>query len=115
MALPLAAEEKAPFYNDSITYELNPVVVTATGMHQRLKNSTLPVEVITAHEIEAAGINGLQEALTMMVPSLSFSLPALRSANAARYPAASFVCKKASTRAINAFRPHMPPYSVCAF
>lgn len=79
MVLPVMAEDNTPFYNDSITYELNPVVVTATGMHQRLKNSTLPVEVITGHEIEAAGINGLQEALTMMVPSLSFSPNAMGS------------------------------------
>ena len=39
----------------------------------------MPVEVITAHEIEAAGVNGLQEALTMMVPSLSFSPNAMGS------------------------------------
>ncbi len=66
-------------YTDSLGYDLNPVVVTGTGMHQRLKNTPVPVEVITAHEIEAAGVNGLQEALTMMVPSLSFSPNAMGS------------------------------------
>ena len=33
------------------TYELNPVVVTGTGTHQRLKNTPAPVSVITANEI----------------------------------------------------------------
>ena len=54
------------------TYELNPVVVTGTGTHQRLKNTPAPVSVITANEIKRAGITDFQEALTMMVPSLSF-------------------------------------------
>lgn len=66
-------------YADTANYDLNPVVVTGTGMHQRLKNSPVPVEVITAREIEAAGITGLQEALSMMVPSLSFSPNAMGS------------------------------------
>lgn len=60
-------------------YDLNPVVVTGTGYHQRLKSTPVPVEVITVREIQAAGINGLQEALTMMVPSLSFSPTAMGS------------------------------------
>lgn len=54
------------------TFELNPVVVTGTGTHQRLKNTPAPVSVITANEIKRAGITDFQEALTMMVPSLSF-------------------------------------------
>ncbi|MDE5692868.1 MAG: TonB-dependent receptor [Duncaniella sp.] len=74
-----APEAAVAMYTDSLGYDLNPVVVTGTGMHQRLKNAAVPVEVITAHEIEAAGVNGLQEALTMMVPSLSFSPNAMGS------------------------------------
>ena len=54
------------------TYELNPVVVTGTGTHQRLKNTPAPVSVITANEIKRAGITDFQEALTRMVPSISF-------------------------------------------
>ena len=54
------------------THELNPVVVTGTGTHQRLKNTPSPVSVITANEIKRAGITDFQQALTMMVPSLSF-------------------------------------------
>lgn len=50
------------------THELNPVVVTGTGTHQRLKNTPSPVSVITANEIKRAGITDFQQALTMMVP-----------------------------------------------
>lgn len=70
----MGAEEQ-----DSLTYELNPIVVTGTGMHQRLKDTPTPVQVITSNEIVAAGINDLQEALTMMIPSLSFSPNAMGS------------------------------------
>lgn len=72
--LSMGAEEQ-----DSLTHELNPVVVTGTGMHQRLKDTPTPVQVITSNEIVAAGINDLQEALTMMIPSLSFSPNAMGS------------------------------------
>ena len=60
------------------THELNPVVVTGTGTHQRLKNTPSPVSVITANEIKRAGITDFQQALTMMVPSLSFRPNAIR-------------------------------------
>lgn len=61
------------------TFELNPVVVTGTGTHQRLKNTPAPVSVITANEIKRAGIIDFQQAMTMMVPSLSFSPNAMGS------------------------------------
>ena len=54
-------------------FELNPVVVTGTGTHQRLKNTTSPVAVVTANEIKRAGITDFQQAMTMMVPALSFN------------------------------------------
>lgn len=60
-------------------FELNPVVVTGTGTHQRLKNTPAPVSVITANEIKRAGITDFQQAMTMMVPSLSFSPNAMGS------------------------------------
>mgnify|MGYP000470585503 CR=1 FL=1 len=41
------------------TVDLNPVVVTGTGTHQRLKNTPAPVSVITANEIKRAGILSL--------------------------------------------------------
>lgn len=61
------------------TFELNPIVVTGTGTHQRLKNTPAPVSVITANEIKRAGIIDFQQAMTMMVPSLSFSPNAMGS------------------------------------
>ena len=51
------------------TVDLNPVVVTGTGTHQRLKNTPAPVSVITANEIKRAGITDFQQAMT------SFLLP----------------------------------------
>lgn len=67
-------------YADSAMHiDLNPVVVTGTGVHQRLKSTPVPVEVITGSEIKSAGLNDLQQALTMMVPSLSFSPSAMGS------------------------------------
>lgn len=53
--------------------ELNPVVVTGTGTHHRLKNTPAPVEVVTANDLKKAGITDFQQAMTMLVPSLSFS------------------------------------------
>lgn len=62
-----------------LSVELNPVVVTGTGTHQRLKNTPAPVEVITANDIKRAGITDFQQAMTMMLPSLSFSPNAMGS------------------------------------
>lgn len=52
---------------------LSPVVVTGTGTHQRLKNTPAPVTVITATDINKTGIIDFQQAVSMLVPSLSFS------------------------------------------
>ena len=38
------------------TYNLNPVVVTGSGHHQRLKSTTTPVHVISSQEIREQGI-----------------------------------------------------------
>ena len=62
-----------------INYDLNPVVVTGTYTNHRLKDTPVPVQVITASEIRTAGIDDIQTALTMMVPSLSFSPNAMGS------------------------------------
>ncbi len=79
--LPVMASESQSEteFTDSTHYDLNPVVVTGTGVHQRLKATPVPVEVISGREIRSAGINGLQDALKMMVPSLSFSPSAMGS------------------------------------
>ncbi len=76
----LASPEETPVeIPDTISYTLNPLVVTGTGMHQRLKSTPVPVEVISGAELRAASLNDLQEALTMMIPSLSFSPSAMGS------------------------------------
>ncbi|MDE6394478.1 MAG: hypothetical protein K2K77_03965, partial [Duncaniella sp.] len=47
----VASPDVAPAeYLDSLGYDLNPIVVTGTGMQQRLKSPAVPVEVITGHE-----------------------------------------------------------------
>lgn len=56
-----------------LSVELNPVVVTGTGTHHRLKDAPTPVEVITAKDIKKAGITDFKEAMTVLAPSLSFS------------------------------------------
>lgn len=52
---------------------LNQVVITGSGMHQRLKDATSPVEVINAKDLKQANVTDFQEAMTRFVPSLTFS------------------------------------------
>ena len=55
------------------TYNLNPVVVTGTGHHQRLKSTATPVRVLTAQEISEQGITTFDAALTRMLPQVSMA------------------------------------------
>ena len=55
------------------TYNLNPVVVTGSGHHQRLKSTATPVHVLSAQEIREQGITTFDAALTRMMPQLSMS------------------------------------------
>lgn len=52
---------------------LNQVVVTGTGTHHRLKDSPVPIEVVSAADIKKAGTPTFEDALTMLNPSLSFA------------------------------------------
>lgn len=54
-------------------YNLNPVVVTGSGHHQRLKNTTTPVHVLSAQEIHEQGITTLDGALVRMMPQISMA------------------------------------------
>lgn len=65
--------QKASYSDSEKNVTLNRVVVTGTGNHQRLKDTPAPVEVVTAHDIKKTGITDFQQAMTMLVPSLSFS------------------------------------------
>jgi len=57
----------------SRNYTLNPVVVTGSGHHQRLKNTATPVHVLSSQEIKEQGITTFDGALTRMMPQISMS------------------------------------------
>ena len=57
----------------SRTYNLNPVVVTGSGHHQRLKSTATPVHVLSSQEIKEQGIATFDAALTRMMPQASMS------------------------------------------
>ena len=57
----------------SRTYNLNPVVVTGSGHHQRLKSTATPVRVLSSQEISEQGISTLDGALTRMMPQASMA------------------------------------------
>ena len=57
----------------SRTYNLNPVVVTGSGHHQRLKSTATPVHVLSAQEIREHGITNFGDALTRMMPQVSMA------------------------------------------
>ena len=57
----------------SRTYNLNPVVVTGSGHHQRLKSTATPVHVLSAQEIREQGIATFDAAIERMMPQVSLA------------------------------------------
>ena len=55
------------------SYNLNPVVVTGSGHHQRLKATATPVHVLSAQEISEQGITTFADVLTRMMPQVSMA------------------------------------------
>ena len=55
------------------TYNLNPVVVTGSGHHQRLKSTSTPVRVLSSQEISEQGITTFDGAITRMMPQASMA------------------------------------------
>ena len=55
------------------SYNLNPVVVTGSGHHQRLKSTATPVHVLSNLEIREQGIATFDQALTRMLPQVSMA------------------------------------------
>ena len=55
------------------SYNLNPVVVTGSGHHQRLKSTATPVHVLSSQEIREQGITTFDQALTCMLPQVSMA------------------------------------------
>ena len=54
-------------------YNLNPVVVTGSGHHQRLKSTATPVHVLSAREISEQGISTFDAAIERMMPQVSLA------------------------------------------
>ena len=54
-------------------YNLNPVGVTGSGHHQRLKSTATPVRVLSSQEICEQGISTFDGALTRMMPQASMA------------------------------------------
>ena len=65
--------ERSDSSTTSRVYALNPVVVTGSGHHQRLKSTATPVHVLSRQEIKEQGITTLDGALTRMMPQVSMS------------------------------------------
>ena len=65
--------ERADTSAVSRTYNLNPVVVTGSGHHQRLKSTATPVHVLSSQEIHEQGISTFDAALTRMMPQASMA------------------------------------------
>ena len=57
----------------SRTHNLNPVVVTGSGHHQRLKSTATPVRVLSSQEIHEQGITTFDGVLTRMMPQASMA------------------------------------------
>ena len=55
------------------TYNLNPIVVTGSGHHQRLKSTSTPVRVLSSQEISEQGITTFDGVLTRMMPQASMA------------------------------------------
>lgn len=54
-------------------YNLNPIVVTGSGHHQRLINTVTPVRVLSSHEMEQQGIGTFSDAIVRMLPQVSMA------------------------------------------
>lgn len=52
---------------------LNQVVVTGTGTHHKLKDTPIPIQVLSAADIKKTGATGFEEAIRNLVPSISFN------------------------------------------
>ena len=65
--------ERKDSSNVNRSYNLNPVVVTGSGHHQRLKSTATPVRVLSSQEIHEQGITTFDGALTRMMPQVSMA------------------------------------------
>ncbi len=54
-------------------YNLNPIVVTGSGHHQRLKSTATPVRMLSSQEIDEQGISTFDAAITRLLPQVSMA------------------------------------------
>ncbi len=64
---------------DEKIFELDPVVVTGNGHRQMLKSTTTPVHVLSKALINEAGVTDFQDAMSRLMPQISFSPNAMGS------------------------------------
>ena len=57
----------------SHSYNLNPIVVTGSGHHQRMKSTSTPVHVLSNQEIREQGIATFDAAIQRMIPQISLA------------------------------------------
>ena len=57
----------------SRTHNLNPIVVTGSGHHQRLKSTATPVHVLSRQEIQEQGISTFDAAITRKMPQVAMA------------------------------------------
>ena len=73
--LPIRAQIHLMERHDSLThsYNLNPVVVTGSGHHQRLKSTATPVHVLSQQDIQEQGLTTFEDVITRMMPQVSMA------------------------------------------
>lgn len=74
-----ASEENIVFQLKQSPLNINEVVVTGTGTHHRLKSSPVAVESISAKEIRSTGVQGFENSMIALNPSMSFAPSAMGS------------------------------------
>ena len=74
MKTTLLTSEKYPVFQLQENFiNVSQVVVTGTGTHHRMTKSPIPINVITAKDIKNSSATNLEEVLTKLNPSFSFS------------------------------------------
>ena len=63
----------------SSPFNINEVVVTGTGTHNRLQNSPVAVDLISRRDLDRAGVTTFDNAMTALSPSFSFATNAMGS------------------------------------
>ena len=77
LCMPVGAQIHQTQRRDTVaiarSYDLNPVVVTGSGHHQRLKQTATPVRVLSSREIREQGIATFEDAVVRMLPQVSMA------------------------------------------